>query len=124
TEYGSLSVAVQYYFTTEIECSVPHTVFILQPNVDSAVIKLTLQELPAVEDNDEAFCFRVVLSSIAQRHKSYMSNLLALIGKDKRAELSEVLESINIDASRRGETLSLEEYAALSGALSRSGLVI
>lgn len=123
-EYGSLSVAVQYYCTTEIVCIVPHTVFIPQPNVDSAVIKLTLRERPAVEVDDEAFFFRVVQSAFAQRRKTLMNNLLALTGKDKRAELSELLESINIDASRRGETLSLEEYAALSGALSRSGLVI
>ncbi|MCM3635897.1 MULTISPECIES: 16S rRNA (adenine(1518)-N(6)/adenine(1519)-N(6))-dimethyltransferase RsmA [Paenibacillus] len=123
-EYGSLSVAVQYYCTTEIVCIVPHTVFIPQPNVDSAVIKLTLRDRPAVEVDDEAFFFRVVQSAFAQRRKTLMNNLLALTGKDKRAELSELLESINIDASRRGETLSLEEYAALSGALSRSGLVI
>ena len=42
-EYGSLSIAVQYYCEPELVCIVPHTVFIPQPNVDSAVIKLSLQ---------------------------------------------------------------------------------
>jgi len=122
-EYGSLSVAVQYYCTTEIVCIVPHTVFIPQPNVDSAVIKLTLRERPAVEVDDEAFFFRIVQGAFAQRRKTLMNNLLALTGKDKRAELTILLEEIGIDATRRGETLSLEEYAVLSGALSQSGLV-
>lgn len=122
-DYGSLSVAVQYYCTTEIVCIVPHTVFIPQPNVDSAVIKLTLRERPAVEVDDEAFFFRIVQSAFAQRRKTLMNNLLALTGKDKRAELTALLESIGIDATRRGETLSLQEYAVLSQAMSQSGLV-
>jgi len=122
-DYGSLSVAVQYYCTTEIVCIVPHTVFIPQPNVDSAVIKLTLRERPAVEVEDEAFFFRIVQSAFAQRRKTLMNNLLALTGKDKRAELTALLESIGIDATRRGETLSLQEYAVLSQAMSQSGLV-
>lgn len=122
-EYGSLSVAVQYYCTTEIVCTVPHTVFIPQPNVDSAVIKLTLREKPAVDVEDEAFFFRVVQGAFAQRRKTLMNNLLGLTGKDKRAELTELLDRIGIDATRRGETLSLEEYAVLSRALAQSGLV-
>lgn len=121
-EYGSLSIAVQYYCTTEIVCSVPHTVFIPQPNVDSAVIKLSLRQQPAVQVEDEAFFFRVVQGAFAQRRKTLLNNLMMLTGKDKRAPLTELLEAIGIDPGRRGETLSLEEYAKLSEALKASGL--
>lgn len=120
-EYGSLSVAVQYYCTTEIVCTVPHTVFIPQPNVDSAVIKLTVREKPAVEVEDEAFFFRVVQSAFTQRRKTLINNLMTITGKDRRAELTELLQSIEIDPVRRGETLSLEEYAKLSTALQATG---
>lgn len=121
-DYGSLSIAVQYYCTTEIVCHVPQTVFIPQPNVDSAVIKLTLREQPAVQVEDEKFFFRVVQSAFAQRRKTLINNLLLLTGKDKRPQLTELLEGIGIDPSRRGETLSLEEYAKLSETLKASGL--
>jgi len=116
-EYGSLSVAVQYYCTTEIVCIVPNTAFIPQPNVDSAVIKLTVRDEPAVKVEDEAFFFRVVQSAFVQRRKTLINNLMMVTGKEKRPELTALLESIQIDPIRRGETLSLEEYATLSSAL-------
>lgn len=122
-EYGSLSVAVQYYCTTEIVCMVPHTVFIPQPNVDSAVIKLTVRDKPAVQVEDEAFFFKVVQSAFTQRRKTLINNLMMLTGKEKRPELTALLESIHIDPIRRGETLSLEEYAKLSSALLATGWI-
>jgi len=116
-EYGSLSVAVQYYCTTEIVCIVPNTAFIPQPNVDSAVIKLTVRDEPAVKVEDEAFFFRVVQSAFVQRRKTLINNLMMVSGKEKRPELTALLESVHIDPIRRGETLSLEEFATLSSAL-------
>lgn len=121
-DYGSLSVAVQYYCEAEIVCAVPHTVFIPQPNVDSAVIKLSLRRSPAVQVEDEKFFFQVTQAAFAQRRKTLLNNLLALAGKDKREPLSELLQSIGIDPGRRGETLSLEEFAKLSGSLRQAGL--
>ena len=55
-EYGSLSVAVQYYCEPELVCIVPRTVFIPQPNVDSAVIKLSLRTSPPVEVAGRGLC--------------------------------------------------------------------
>ncbi|MDQ6420765.1 16S rRNA (adenine(1518)-N(6)/adenine(1519)-N(6))-dimethyltransferase RsmA [Paenibacillus sp. LHD-117] len=121
-EYGSLSVAVQYYCVPELVCTVPHTVFIPQPNVDSAVIKLTLRDKPAVDVPDEAFFFRVVQASFAQRRKTLANNLTAFVGKERREALNELLTAIGIDPGRRGETLSLEEFALLSRSLRDAGL--
>ncbi|SFT28615.1 16S rRNA (adenine(1518)-N(6)/adenine(1519)-N(6))-dimethyltransferase RsmA [Paenibacillus sp. BC26] len=116
-EYGSLSVAVQYYCVPELVCIVPHTVFIPQPNVDSAVIKLSLRDKPAVEVEDEAHFFQTVQACFAQRRKTIANNLTAYVGKVNREKLGPLLEGIGIDPSRRGETLSLEEFASLSRAL-------
>ncbi len=121
-EYGSLSVAVQYYCVPQLVCIVPHTVFIPQPNVDSAVIKLSLRDKPAVDVPDEAFFFRVVQACFAQRRKTLANNLTAFVGKERREELSAVLASCDIDPIRRGETLSLDEFAKISIALMEAGM--
>ncbi|QYR21683.1 16S rRNA (adenine(1518)-N(6)/adenine(1519)-N(6))-dimethyltransferase RsmA [Paenibacillus sp. sptzw28] len=121
-DYGSLSVAVQYYCEPELVCIVPHTVFIPQPNVDSAVIKLTVRQKPPVEVADEAHYFRTVQACFAQRRKTIANNLTAFVGKAHRELLGPLLQSCGIDPSRRGETLSLAEFAALSRALLDAGL--
>ncbi|REE66508.1 dimethyladenosine transferase [Paenibacillus taihuensis] len=120
-DYGSLSVAVQYYCVPELVCIVPHTVFIPQPNVDSAVIKLSVREKPAVDVEDEDHFFRTVQASFAQRRKTLANNLTAFVGKANREQLGPLLNSCGIDPIRRGETLSLEEFAALSKALLAAG---
>lgn len=117
--FGSLSVAVQYYCEPELVCTVPHTVFIPQPNVDSAVIKLTLRARPAVDVDDEARFFQVVQASFAQRRKTLSNNISAYLGKGSRETANLLLQQCGIDPSRRGETLSLTEFAALSNAIHR-----
>lgn len=120
-EYGSLSVAVQYYCVPKVVCTVPHTVFIPQPNVDSAVIKLSLRDKPAVDVPDEDHFFRVVQASFAQRRKTLANNLTAFVGKEQREALTEMLLKNQIDPTRRGETLSLEEFARISRSMLEAG---
>jgi 16S rRNA (adenine1518-N6/adenine1519-N6)-dimethyltransferase len=117
-DYGSLSIAVQYYCEPEVVTIVPHTVFIPQPNVDSAVIKMKLRKNPPVQVDDEAFFFEVVQAAFVQRRKTLYNNLGAkFFRKENKSELEQLLQSCGIDPSRRGETLSMEEYARLSNAL-------
>lgn len=120
-EYGSLSVAVQYYCVPQLVCIVPNTVFIPQPNVDSAVIKLSLRDKPAVDVPDEDHFFRIVQASFAQRRKTLANNLTAFVGKDRREALTELLHRNDIDPIRRGETLSLEEFARISRSMLEAG---
>ncbi|MDG4657989.1 16S rRNA (adenine(1518)-N(6)/adenine(1519)-N(6))-dimethyltransferase RsmA [Ectobacillus antri] len=118
-EYGSLSIAIQYYTEAETVLTVPRTVFVPQPNVDSAVIRLTKRSKPLVDVTDEAFFFSVIRASFAQRRKTLMNNLannLSGIPKDK-VWLEQTLLRIDIDPKRRGETLTIEEFARLSNAL-------
>lgn len=118
-EYGSLSIAVQYYTEAETVMIVPKTVFIPQPNVDSAVIRLTVREKPPVSVINEEFLFQVSRASFAQRRKTIFNNLTSQLpeGKGKKEQISAALQEANIDPSRRGETLSIEEFARLSDAL-------
>jgi 16S rRNA (adenine1518-N6/adenine1519-N6)-dimethyltransferase len=118
-EYGSLSIAVQYYTRAETVMTVPKTVFMPQPNVDSAVIRLTLHDQPPVNVKDEKFFFHVTRSSFAQRRKTILNNLISQLpdGKQKKEDILAALKDAGIVESRRGETLSIEEFARLSEAL-------
>lgn len=122
-DYGSLSIAVQYYSIPELVCIVPKTVFIPQPNVESAVIRLTVREQPPVEVDDASFFFQVVHASFAQRRKTISNNLKSrFFPKDGREQVDALLMEAGIEPSRRGETLSLQEFATLSNVLLRAGI--
>lgn len=116
--YGSLSIAVQYLADASIVLTVPKTVFMPQPNVDSAVIRLDVRKDKKVAVADEAFFFRLVRASFAQRRKTLLNNLMNnLFSKNEKEAIQAVLEEQGVDPSRRGETLTIEEYARLSDAL-------
>ncbi|MGG1632477.1 16S rRNA (adenine(1518)-N(6)/adenine(1519)-N(6))-dimethyltransferase RsmA [Rossellomorea sp. NRS-1567] len=117
--YGSLSIAIQYYTVAEMVMTVPKTVFMPQPNVDSAVIRLTKREKPPVEVISEDFFFIITRSSFAQRRKTILNNLSSQLpqGKEKKDIILEALSAAGIEPTRRGETLSIQEFGRLSDAL-------
>ncbi|MER2295090.1 MAG: 16S rRNA (adenine(1518)-N(6)/adenine(1519)-N(6))-dimethyltransferase RsmA [Desemzia incerta] len=117
--YGSLSIAIQYYMEAEIAFIVPKTVFVPQPNVDSAILKLTRREKPVVEVKDEKFFFELIRASFVQRRKTIWNNLLIRYGKtdEIKAELTAGLEKAGIDPKRRGESLSIAEFGKLADSL-------
>ncbi|RHW31756.1 16S rRNA (adenine(1518)-N(6)/adenine(1519)-N(6))-dimethyltransferase RsmA [Lysinibacillus yapensis] len=118
-EYGSLSIAIQYYVTAEVAMVVPKTVFMPQPNVDSAVIRLIKHSEPPVKVLNEDFLFEVTRASFAQRRKTILNNLQSGLtsGKEKKELILEALEKAGVEPSRRGETLSIQEFGVLADAL-------
>lgn len=119
-EYGSLSVMVQFYCAASKLFDVPASAFAPAPKVQSAVIKLTVREEPAVEVADEARFFALVRASFAQRRKTILNNLKAAARVLEFSEAPEsALEAACVAPQRRAETLSLVEFAALSRALDR-----
>lgn len=118
-EYGSLSIAIQYYVSAEVVMVVPKTVFMPQPNVDSAVIRLIKHKEPPVKVIDEDFLFEVTRASFAQRRKTILNNLQAGLpsGKEKKEAILRALKECGIEPSRRGETLSIVEFGKLADAL-------
>lgn len=117
--YGSLSIAVQYAMAASVAFIVPKTAFVPQPNVDSAIMKLTRRTKPAVDVHNEAAFFRLTRAAFKQRRKTLWNNLLNEYGKDEqtRARLAAALEKAGIDPKRRGESLSLPEFAELANAM-------
>jgi 16S rRNA (adenine1518-N6/adenine1519-N6)-dimethyltransferase len=117
-EYGSLSIAIQYYAVAEVVMKVPRTVFIPQPNVDSAVMRLTMRKAPAVEVLDEQMFFSIVQAAFQQRRKTILNNLQSLFpGEHQKATCRTFLESCLIAPERRGETLDLHEFARIANRL-------
>jgi 16S rRNA (adenine1518-N6/adenine1519-N6)-dimethyltransferase len=116
-EYGALSVAVQYYAKPSQVLFVPPHSFIPQPEVDSIVLKLDILSKPAVEVEDEGMFFRVVKASFGQRRKTLLNALTAGNFGISKEQMKEVLNSVGIDEGRRGETLSLQEFANIANKL-------
>jgi 16S rRNA (adenine1518-N6/adenine1519-N6)-dimethyltransferase len=113
-DYGALSVAVQYYTEPEIMFIVPPQAFIPPPAVESAVIRCTVRAKPPVEVASEKMFFRVVKAAFAQRRKT-LANGLKAAGLNKE-DLEQVLTQAGVDGGRRGEQLSLDEFAAIANA--------
>jgi len=112
-EYGSLAVLCQYAGRCEIAFNVPRTVFFPRPDVSSAVVRITPLTNPSYDVGDERFFFRLVDAVFAQRRKTLFNTLHAALPFSKE-ELAEAGAATGIDMSRRGETLSLEEFAKIS----------
>lgn len=118
--YGSLSIAVQYYAEARLVLDVPKTVFLPQPNVVSSVLHLEKRKKPLVHVDDEAFFFTIIQASFVHRRKTLRNNLLAN-GKDllTKEQVEAAFEITGISGTRRGESLSIEEFASLSNTLYR-----
>ncbi len=115
--YGAISVLCQFYTIPEYVTTVPADLFVPPPKVDSAVVKMKFRDVPAVEVKDEKLFFRTVKAAFSQRRKTLLNCLTANFSKSK-AEISDLLTGIEIEPTRRGETLTLEEFARISDLLS------
>jgi 16S rRNA (adenine1518-N6/adenine1519-N6)-dimethyltransferase len=115
-EYGSLSLLVQYYCNTEIIRTVAPSCFIPRPKVDSIVIRLDRLDEPKVKVNDETLMFEIIRNSFNMRRKT-LWNGTKFISMPKE-KLLEAYEKAGIDPKRRGETLSLQEFATLADRIS------
>ena len=112
--YGALSVAVQYYTEPEIVLDVPPRSFIPAPEVMSVVVSCRVRKEPAVAVQDEKLFFRVVKAAFGQRRKTLMNALKG--GGFSKEAVRDALEQSGIDPTRRGETLTLEEFGRLADA--------
>ena len=108
--YGVLSVLIQLYAATEAVCSVGPRSFFPAPKVHSQIIKLIFQKEPRVEVADEGRFRHIVKAAFNQRRKT-LRNALRGVGA---ADLEAIGQRADIDLQRRGETLSLEEFARLA----------
>ncbi|MCY6484919.1 16S rRNA (adenine(1518)-N(6)/adenine(1519)-N(6))-dimethyltransferase RsmA [Clostridium aestuarii] len=115
-EYGALSVLVQYYCDTKIIMNVPPSAFIPQPKVNSIVIRLDKLDKPRVEVKDKQLFFKIVRQSFNMRRKTLRNAIKSLKVMDLET-MEKAFNDAGIDPRRRGETLSLQEFANLTDSI-------
>jgi 16S rRNA (adenine1518-N6/adenine1519-N6)-dimethyltransferase len=113
-----LAVSVQFYGRPRIVARVPAGAFYPAPKVDSAVVRIDVGEGTAAllgKGIDEAGFFRTVRAGFSQKRKTLRNSLSAGLGLSK-GSVGALLEEVGLDARRRAETLSLEEWAEVAAA--------
>lgn len=115
-DYGSLSLAVQYYADVSIAAYVPVNCFMPRPGVDSAVAHLTLLPAPRVSCNKESL-FKLVHAAFNHRRKTLVNTMhTAGFGTDK-PQLEAMLAGLGFDPRVRGEALDIHQFATITRAL-------
>lgn len=108
-----LAVSVQFYGKPTIVSKLNPATFWPRPEIDSAVLKIETYNTPPVDIPDEKTFFRVVKAGFSQKRKQLKNALGGGLGIKARAA-GDLLEAAGIDMTRRAETLTLEEWAAIS----------
>jgi 16S rRNA (adenine1518-N6/adenine1519-N6)-dimethyltransferase len=114
-EYGSLTVFVRYYALLEPLLTVKAAAFWPQPDVDSMLVRFIIREKPPVHVPSEALLFRIVRGSFHMRRKQLWSTLGESLNAT-RERVGAIARQAGISPERRGETLTLEEFAKLARA--------
>ncbi|SVE41445.1 uncharacterized protein METZ01_LOCUS494299, partial [marine metagenome] len=113
--YGSLSVYVHYHCEVQRLLEIPNYAFSPKPKIDSSLISLTPLPQPRVQVEDPKLFFKMVNSAFFHKRKMLKNNLKdwkhLFNEKNGQARLA------GIDLNRRGETLSLDEFADLANYL-------
>ncbi|HJT59835.1 MAG TPA: 16S rRNA (adenine(1518)-N(6)/adenine(1519)-N(6))-dimethyltransferase RsmA [Ktedonobacteraceae bacterium] len=121
-----LGVSVQFYGRPEIIARVPSNAFYPAPKVDSAILRINVYDQEsaprnALTQNERDTFFRVVQAGFSEKRKQ-LHNSLARGLHCKDEKVKELLAAVNIDASRRAETLSIEEWLDIAKELDQQKL--
>lgn len=115
--YGILSIIVQYFADVCLARNISKKVFFPEPKVSSSILKIDIRKKPRIKVKDEKLFFKVVKGAFSQRRKILINCLSPSLDLDKNL-IQQALEKSSISPTRRGETLTLEEFGKLSDAIS------
>ncbi|MBO5273558.1 MAG: 16S rRNA (adenine(1518)-N(6)/adenine(1519)-N(6))-dimethyltransferase RsmA [Clostridia bacterium] len=113
-EYGAITASIAYRGKAEKLFGVPAGCFYPAPKVDSAVVRITLYDEPAVKAANEALLFDVIKAAFAQRRKTLVNALSAGLPNVNKELVTRVLTDCNIDEKIRGEKLDIGSFARIS----------
>lgn len=111
-QYGLLTILSQFWADCEIIKKVGRKSFQPSPNVDSALIKMTVNPKPRLELSDYKHFRRTIKASFAQRRKN-IKNCLMNAGFSKE-NIAKSLAAVGLGETARGETVSIEDFGKLS----------
>ncbi len=113
--YGALTLACQYHAKVGPVLAISRSAFHPIPEVDSTLVRFDLLDAPRVSVSNPARLFRVIRAAFGQRRKTLRNAVHG--GGWSMTALDAALGACGIAGQRRGETLTLEEFARLSEAL-------
>ena len=113
---GAVTVAVNYYATSEILFGVDRKSFMPPPNVDSAVIRLTVRKTPEIQVKDEGNFFKFVKACFVQRRKTLINTLSNSLHIEK-VKIKDALCTLNIPETVRSEQLTMQQLCDISNIL-------
>jgi 16S rRNA (adenine1518-N6/adenine1519-N6)-dimethyltransferase len=114
-EYGSLTLFARYHAVLEPLMTLKAAAFWPRPEVDSMLVRFLMRERPPVEVGDEERLFRIIRGSFQMRRKQLLNTLEATLDLPKE-KIERLARHARVDPRRRGETLSLDEFARLANA--------
>ena len=118
-DMSMLAVSVQFYGKPELRMRLSPSAFYPQPEVDSAVIRITPHASPL--EADATTLFTLARAGFGQRRKQLRNTLAAGLSWSKK-EADQLLRAAEIDPTRRAETLSMAEWVRMSGIVQRQSL--
>ncbi len=107
---GAVSAKIAYYSDARIVATVPSTVFVPRPKVESVVVRLDRRAAPPVEVPSTTALFALVAAGFSGRRKMLRRALRPMLGDGTEAALL----AAGIDPQARGESLDLAAWARLS----------
>ena len=115
-DYGALTLMVTLDWDSHIAYRIPASAFHPRPKVDSALVSFSPLSEPRVDVGDRAVFKRLVKAAFGHRRKTLRNALKAVDDDDSPVSIPDLPETVGIDGKRRGETLTMDEFAALSRA--------
>ena len=111
SEIGAISLSIALYGDVEMTRVVSRKMFMPEPNVDSAVIRIDMQD--KYDNIDKKPVKKLIKAAFNMRRKTFLNNISNAfnISKDR---IKEVLKELNIDENIRGETVSIDNYIAIA----------
>ena len=110
-EFGSISVVLDFYANVKILRNVPRRMFVPAPNVDSCVVQIEFQK-DKYDANSKLF-EQIVKSAFGNRRKTLANNLSNSFNVSK-AQVYDMLSSLNINEQARGDSLTTSQFVELT----------
>lgn len=114
-DYGKLTLAAQYYAELDIVHKVPRTCFTPQPKVDSVIVRMRNRKEPLYPEVNGPFLMGLIGAAFSKRRKTLRNSLIknTTLGVPEE-KMAAALEAAAIDPTRRPQTLTLDDFAAIA----------
>lgn len=107
-----LALSVQVYGKPDLVATIPAGAFFPAPDVDSAVLKLTLYEKPLIQEQNLDLFFKLAQAGFSQKRKTLRNSLASGLSISSQ-QAEKILADAQLESNRRAETLNIEEWNRL-----------